>query len=528
MPYHRKVDAAAFAFAVALSRFVFRSHVPYDLDCVNFVLGMARFDPRTHQPHPPGYFLYICCGRLLGYVVHNPNLSFVLLSIAASCGTVVFIYLLALRWFDRLAARFAGLLFVLSPLAWFHGAVALTYSVEAFFSALIGYLCWLLFRGRYRWIPASSLALGISTGVRPSSLLFLGPLFLFALYRAPIRYRVVGLLLVVLTIAGWFVPMVLASGGPHAYFYAFDSLWRTVPSKTTIFNSSPLNSIARAATITFIYVLTFGTGSLAAIAASRHTPVRSLEFRFSAVWAIPALCFFTLIYLRFVNSGYLLLLVAPGSIWVGRWLAEWYRASRLPRGAKWSILTAGALVNIAVFLFSPLYCSYRSIRGLEAQLRRVDQALPKVATPGRTLIVAFDSHFLGFRHAGYALPQYQVIEYPEVALQDGVRVFAMRGLNTSLLQSLPVVASDRFIFFPLPPGPEYRKYLESVTARLPAGDVKVLHADGIDFLTGSIACLNRIFPQMAPTLPSRQCVSGVPVKAAGVYSRGHSAGDQTP
>jgi hypothetical protein len=33
-----------------------------------------------------------------------------------------------------------GLLFLLSPLAWFHGIVALTYGVEAFFSALVGYL----------------------------------------------------------------------------------------------------------------------------------------------------------------------------------------------------------------------------------------------------------------------------------------------------------------------------------------------------------------------------------------------------
>jgi 4-amino-4-deoxy-L-arabinose transferase-like glycosyltransferase len=62
-------------------------------------------------------------------------------AIAASCGTVVFIYLLALKWFGQLAARFAALLFPLSPLARFHGIVALTYGVEAFFSALVGYLC---------------------------------------------------------------------------------------------------------------------------------------------------------------------------------------------------------------------------------------------------------------------------------------------------------------------------------------------------------------------------------------------------
>ncbi len=69
-------------------------------------------------------------------------LRFVLLSIAASCGVVVMIYKLALEWFGQREARFAGLIFLFSPLAWFHGVVALTYSVEAFFSALLGYLCW--------------------------------------------------------------------------------------------------------------------------------------------------------------------------------------------------------------------------------------------------------------------------------------------------------------------------------------------------------------------------------------------------
>jgi 4-amino-4-deoxy-L-arabinose transferase-like glycosyltransferase len=224
MPDHRNVDTAAFALAVVISRFAFRSHELYDLDSVNFALGMARFDPRVHQPHPPGYFLYICCGRLLGHFIHDPNLALVLLSIAASCGTIVFIYLLALRWFGQSAARFAALLFLLSPLAWFHGIVALTYSVEAFFSALSGYLCWLVYRGGHRWTPALGLVLGISAGVRPSSLLLLGPLFLLALFRAPVRQKATGLIVLALVVAAWFLPMLLASGGARAYFYALDSL----------------------------------------------------------------------------------------------------------------------------------------------------------------------------------------------------------------------------------------------------------------------------------------------------------------
>jgi hypothetical protein len=522
MPIHRNVDAAVFALTVGLSRFAFRSHDLYDLDSVNFALGMTHFDPRLHQPHPPGYFLYICCGRLLAHFIHNPNLALVLLSIAASCGTVVFIYLLALKWFDQLAARFAALLFLLSPLAWFHGIVALTYGVEAFFSALTGYLCWLVFRGGHQWILATGVMLGISAGVRPSSLLLLGPLFLLSLYRVPIRLKMSGLIVLALTVAAWFVPMLLASGGPHAYFYALDSLWRLVPSKTTVFNSSPVNSIARAITIGFIYLLTFGAASLLPLVGLRRATVGSRTFLFSAVWVAPALCVFTFIYLRFVTSGYLLLLAAPGCIWLGRWLSEWYTGSRLPLSAKRSILAAGAVVNVAVFLFSPFYCSYRSVRRFESQLSKVDGALTKIADPGSTLIVAFDSHFLGFRHAGYSLPQYLTVEYPEVALPDGSRAFAMHGRDTSLLQSLPAVAFTRFVFFPLPEGDSsYRNYLESVESKLPPGSIRVVHAGGVDFVTGPVSCLSRLFPKTASGLSGEECVSAVPVEVRPVNNRSH-------
>jgi hypothetical protein len=338
-----------------------------------------------------------------------------------------------------------------------------------------------------------------------------------------------GLIVLALTVAAWFVPMLLASGGPHAYFYALDSLWRLVPSKTTVFNSSPVNSIARAITIGFIYVLTFGAASLIPLVGLRRATVRSRELLFSAVWAAPALCVFTFIYLRFVNSGYLLLLVAPGCIWLGRWLSVWYTGSQLPLSAKRSIMAAGAVVNVAVFLFSPLYCSYRSVRSFEAQLRRVDGALTKIADPGSTLIVAFDSHFLGFRHAGYSLPQYLTVEYPEVALSDGTRAFAMHDRNTSLLPRLPAMSSKRFVFFPLPQGDStYQKYLEGVESKLPPGSIRVVHAEGVEFVTGPVSCLSRLFPKTAPRVSGEQCVSGAPVEVRPVNNRAHLDGRQGP
>src|SRR5215211_2527499 len=35
-----------------------------DLDSINFALGLHDFDPARHQPHPPGYPVYIALGRI--------------------------------------------------------------------------------------------------------------------------------------------------------------------------------------------------------------------------------------------------------------------------------------------------------------------------------------------------------------------------------------------------------------------------------------------------------------------------------
>jgi hypothetical protein len=511
MTLRQRLDLLVLAGAVAISRFAFRSHFLYDLDSVNFALGMGRFDPRVHQPHPPGYFLYVCLGRLLNTVLHDANLALVILSIAASCGTVIAIYLMALDWFGPTAARFAGGLFLLSPLAWFHGTVALTYSVEAFFSAWLGYLCWRVERGGGGLVlPAAAVVLGICGGFRPSSLLFLGPLFLFSLWPVAPKRRFAAVAVLVLTVAAWFVPMIRMSGGLRAYFGALTFLWGTVPSKDTVFNSSPATSIARACTIVFIYLLGFGAASWVPLGARGTAPADLRKKLFTAVWMAPALCFFTFIFLRFVNSGYLLIVAAPACIWLGYWAAEWYRNTSWSGFSKQAVIGASAAANVLIFLFSPFYCSYASVRRFEGELVSVRATLPQLGSPKDTVIIGFDSHFLGYRHAGYYLPGYLTVEYPEVNTREGTRVFVMQGRDTSLLASLPAGSYSRFVLFPLPGGKAtYRTYVLKVMARLPMRSVRTTRVGDNYFVTGPISDLPLLFPKAASN--------------PGVYAALHSA-----
>src|SRR5215510_3990255 len=41
-----------------------------DIDSINFALGLRHFDVANHQPHPPGYPVYIALGRISRVMIH--------------------------------------------------------------------------------------------------------------------------------------------------------------------------------------------------------------------------------------------------------------------------------------------------------------------------------------------------------------------------------------------------------------------------------------------------------------------------
>jgi hypothetical protein len=368
--------------------------------------------------------------------------------------------------------------------------VALTYIVEAFFSALVGYLCW-----RADRVPAA-VAVGVAAGFRPSSILFLAPLLLYSMRRVPRKQTVQGIGALVLTLLAWFIPM-LWIAGPCAWLSALVSLWMTVPGKASIFNSSPLNSIARAATIAGIYFLCFGSAALLVLRAGDSSAEDRGKVIFTRVWIAPGLLFFTFVYLKFVNSGYLLIVAPPIFAWMGFWAHNFYEKLRLSNPARALLIGSCAAVNAAVFIFAPLYCSYREVRRFESELSNILTVSPRIASPQDTVIVGLDSHFLGYRHAGYYLPGYLTVQFPEVNLA-GPKVFAMRNQDTGLETTIDTTAIRSFVIFPLPQGdPEYSDYMAQLRKRIPSADLRLVAQGGHDYPFGPVDDLHCLFPRTA-------------------------------
>jgi hypothetical protein len=166
------------------------------------------------------------------------------------------------------------------------------------------------------------------------------------------------------------------------------------------------------------------------------------------------------------------------------------------------LLAGAAAVNFAIFFRAPLYFSYREVHRSQEELTAALASVRQIARPQETIVVGFDSHFLGYRHAGYYLPEYLTIQFPEVPLASSTGVFAMRHEDTRLVSRLRVDTFRDFILFPLPASDrEYREYMQRVRARFPAGELHVIAQNGLEFLTGPVSALGVLFPNAITLQP---------------------------
>jgi hypothetical protein len=229
------LKAAGLAVLVGLTRLPFHSHYLFDWDAANFAFSLKKFDIATHQPHPPGYPLIVAAARLAHFFFSDANTALVAVSIAASAGSVVFLYLLGRQIYGEKIALAAALALIVNPVFWFYGEVAAAYAPEACVSTAVAYFAFRVNRKDLSpyWL---TLIFALAGGVRPNVLILLAPLYLWALLASGISWR--GTLkqagVFVLGIALWLVPLLKASGGLQNYLAAGKALSIATFSITSI------------------------------------------------------------------------------------------------------------------------------------------------------------------------------------------------------------------------------------------------------------------------------------------------------
>jgi 4-amino-4-deoxy-L-arabinose transferase-like glycosyltransferase len=352
-----------------ISRIPFRSQLLYHWDSVNFALGMERFDVRMHQPHPPGYLLYILLGRLVNLLVGDANASLVWISVVFGGMTASVVYLLGRRLFGQREASIAALFALTSPAFWFYGEVALTYALEAFFVTAIALACLETLRGNWRMALLSALLMGLAGGIRQTTLILMLPLWLFSLRRCGWRVIFIAIFLLGLTVMAWLVPTIILSGGVVSYLAASRSVGGGVLSNFELFGSgqSLLTLLAPFVRLGMyvVYGLMLGLvpllyGTIRGLDNSK-TWLRHLlsedRFHVIALWLVPNMVLYAPLVRApghtFSFMPALLLMAAAALVMLSRDLS--YRLSWPSTRSMPALISLMLVVNVAFFLAAPPY-----------------------------------------------------------------------------------------------------------------------------------------------------------------------------
>ncbi len=415
-----------FCAATAISRIPFRSQTLFAWDSASYAFALDAYNVAFHHPQPPGYPLYVAAAKLLYGLGVDANLSYVLLSLAASSLAVWLLFMLAWRLYGAQTAVISALLLATGSTFWSHGEVAYPYAFLALFSTLVVLLLAETKLGTRNLIVPAAFVLGVGAGFRPDLLLFLLPVWVYAWWGRSLGSLVGGISVMLAVVLAWGVPMAQLSGGWEAYWQASSenyAFWAGQSGGLLAYLQSVLDNMRTLSAYLYngvglaLLPIIYYVGRFF----SPQQILREARTRLILLWMIVPILFYTFIYIG--NPGYVLSFL-PGLIiyavlairGLSRDCEQAYRFLMTQRGMVTTALTPHrvalgitvalvaviALANTLLFLFADGQGRYKEIRQIDDILTKQVRYITLNHAPERTLIVAFDRS----NQLSYYLPDY--------------------------------------------------------------------------------------------------------------------------
>lgn len=223
-------------------RFNFRFLYLEDWDSVQFALGLHNFSVVEHQPHPPGYPLYIILGRFFYIFTQNDVTALTLMSAILGSLSIIPLYLLAQKMFGKLVALGSAILMIIIPIHWKLSELAFTDIPGFFFLTVASYFIYLS-KNSLKKLILSAFFSGIILGFRFNELpIIAGLLILTSFYQKKTKAYLLSLGALVLGVAIWLIPLVIITGFSQ-FTQSYSSLANYVIKHDVLLNQSLLSKI---------------------------------------------------------------------------------------------------------------------------------------------------------------------------------------------------------------------------------------------------------------------------------------------
>lgn len=166
-PRRPDVVIIALAVAVGLTRLLALSEEMWEWDEALFTAAVRDYDVAQHQPHPPGFPLFIALARFVRPFTPSDFHALQVVNTIAAMFIFPLGYLLGrVIGFARRSAIFAALLLAFLPNVWYFGGTANS-DISALIAVMLAISFLFLGRDRDRFYIAGCLLMGVAVSFRP-------------------------------------------------------------------------------------------------------------------------------------------------------------------------------------------------------------------------------------------------------------------------------------------------------------------------------------------------------------------------
>ncbi len=224
------------AFLVTTIPFV--TTYPFNWDAAQFVLGVENYAVDMHQPHPPGYPLYIAVAKVFHFFVSSHIALLIETGLFALASTITMYVLIYRIWRQRWLAVFTTSLWLVNPMFWMYREAALTYVIDSLAILLLLLFTHILLAApkqqAARYTYYSTITLAVLGGFRPSMIVLLAPVLLVQwIYIRSWKTIAISITLAISLCLAWYIPMVIDTGGLTEYQAASQTLYGEVASRSS-------------------------------------------------------------------------------------------------------------------------------------------------------------------------------------------------------------------------------------------------------------------------------------------------------